>query len=285
MSLKLWKETIMKILVIDDSRVNLEAAKQTLQGHELSLCDSYDKAVGLLEVTYDDGLIKQKLVAAGFPPTTDGLNMPKRDQWGEQEHARWDAWWKAFYKLKQESQVPYWDAVLADLLMPAGQDAQGDKGFKFVGQQMPVGFALALLAAKNGAKYVAVVTATNHHNHPASAMLDRLGSAYWRDEDASANFVINGAKAMFVHHRPYFVEGIICPKCNGAKYTKEPCRSCSIDGVPTGQKVDWQKRVPIPGTVCEACDGTKQSLCYTCSKTGKAEGKDWGMVLKALCKE
>jgi len=64
------------------------------------------------------------------------------------------------------------DVVLVDLLMPASKQAQGQKGAQFVGQEMPVGIFLALLAAKNGAKYVAVFTDSNHHDHPASACLD-----------------------------------------------------------------------------------------------------------------
>lgn len=137
----------MKILVIDDKKVNRHSAKQTIVGHELTVVGNYDEAVRQLDF--------------------------------------------------QE-----WDAVLTDLLMPAGRDAQGGKGLEFVGQEMPVGLALALLAALRGARYVAVVTATNHHAHPASAMLDRLRP------HSGPNFVINGARAMFVHHTPIEVEGI-----------------------------------------------------------------------------
>jgi CheY-like chemotaxis protein len=142
----------MKILVIDDKKVNRVSAQQTIAGHDLTIVGNYDEAVRQLD--------------------------------------------------SQE-----WDVVLTDLLMPAGRDAQGGVGLQYVGQEMPVGFALALLAALRGAKYVAVVTATNHHNHPASAMLDRLGSSYWRD-GMRPNFVINGARAMFVHHTPVQVEGL-----------------------------------------------------------------------------
>jgi CheY-like chemotaxis protein len=100
-----------------------------------------------------------------------------------------------------------YEVVLTDLLMPAGRDAQGPRGAPFVGQLMPVGFALALHAVLRGAKYVAVVSATNHHDHPASAMLDRLGDAYWRDEQTRPRFVINGATVGFFHHPAVMVEG------------------------------------------------------------------------------
>lgn len=70
--------------------------------------------------------------------------------------------------LQEES----FDVVLTDLLMPASERTQGPDGRKFVGQEMPVGIFLALLAATRGARYVGLLTATNHHAHPASACLD-----------------------------------------------------------------------------------------------------------------
>lgn len=274
----------MKILVIDDKATNREAAKQTIIGHDLTVVGSWDDAVKQLEIRYDDEATKAKLVAAGFPPTSNSLRSIYGKDATEDDKKAWKEWHEAYYKFQAESQIPYWDVVLSDLLMPASRETMGGDGMRFVGQEMPVGLVLALLAAKNGAKYVAVVTATNHHCHPASAMLDRLGSSYWSDE-LKPNFAINGAKAMFVHHPACYVSGISCPECKGAKYTKERCGSCSIDSVPTGQKVDWQKRAPIPDTVCEGCDGTKQSRCYACNKTGNAEGKHWGMVLAQLVGE
>jgi len=66
------------------------------------------------------------------------------------------------------------DMVLVDLLMPASGRAQGDKGQQYVGEEMPVGIFLALLAAKQGAKHVAVFTDSDHHSHqrqPASISL------------------------------------------------------------------------------------------------------------------
>lgn len=252
----------MRILVVDDNHVNLATAKDTLAGHDLTVCESYDKALELLSVTYNKELIQKKLVDAGLPATSDGLNMPKGGNWSEQDNARWSAWWEAERKFTKESQNPYWDAVLVDLLMPAGCDAQGSTGERFVGEMMPVGFSLALLAAKNGAKYVGVVTATNHHNHPASAMLDRLENRDWcrwrgEGEDveihAGAEFTINGAKVGFFHGVNHHVEGMTCPACKGKKYQAD-----------------------------KTCDGSKLEPCHECNKTGLATGKDWGKVLQSL---
>lgn len=274
----------MKILVIDDNAVNRNAAKLTLTGHDLTVVSNWDEAVELLEVRYDEAAIETKLVAAGLPPTPDPLRPKHNGVWTEWERKVWSNWCDAYDQVRLTCKVPYWDAVLCDLLMPASSERMGKEGMKYVGLEMPLGIALALLAAKNGAKYVAVVTATNHHHHPASAMLDRLGSAYWENE-CKPNFVINGAQAMFVHHPSYFVEGVPCPKCNGAKYTAEGCGWCSIDDVPTGQEVDWDKRAPIAGTVCKKCDGTKKDPCSNCAKTGNAEAKHWGKVLSRLLDE
>ncbi len=64
------------------------------------------------------------------------------------------------------------DAVLVDLLMPASGLGSVSYDNPLVGQEMPVGIFLALLAAKNNAKYVAVFTDSCHHSHPASACFD-----------------------------------------------------------------------------------------------------------------
>ena len=64
-----------------------------------------------------------------------------------------------------------YDVVLTDLLLPATTDVHGE-GTGMVGQEMPLGTTLAFLALSRGVKYVAVVTDTNHHDHPASAAFD-----------------------------------------------------------------------------------------------------------------
>ena len=140
----------MKILVIDDTRTNLDAAKQTLAGHELTLAATYDEA----------------------------------------------------YKLLAKSDDPF-DVVLCDLLMPAGREQQGTNGMKYIGQEMPVGWALALMAVLHGAKYTAVVTNLDHHQHPAAAMLDRLGSDGLDDyKDDFVKIRANGVPIGFVNYAP-----------------------------------------------------------------------------------
>jgi len=204
----------MKILVIDDSKNHRDSAVQTLAGHDLAVCSSYDEATKLLEVKYpgDDGTSKY-----GYRPS------------------------------EGEKSLPYWDAVLCDLLMPASDECQCDN---WSGQEMPVGWSLALVAASRGAKFVAVVTDMNHHKHPASAMLDRI---------YKHTFVVDGAKMILTNDvATVGIKGTenTCPQCNGTKR-------------------------------CGCEDGGAGYECYGCRPEGiyyKERGKDWGFVLELLQK-
>ncbi|HVX90133.1 MAG TPA: response regulator [Candidatus Paceibacterota bacterium] len=66
------------------------------------------------------------------------------------------------------------DAYLGDLMLPASKETLAPDAYKFVGQEMPLGTITAFFALKKGVKRVAVLTQTNHHNHPASAATDYL---------------------------------------------------------------------------------------------------------------
>ena len=88
------------------------------------------------------------------------------------------------------------DAVLVDLLMPAS-DQQMNFDDPLVGQEMPVGIFLALLAAKNGAKYVVVFSDQSHHEHPAAACFD----AFNRHEVEPTPFMVGDAKILLTNNR------------------------------------------------------------------------------------
>ncbi len=143
------------------------------------------------------------------------------------------------------------DVVLSDLLMPASDRSMGKEGLKFVGEEMPVGFALALMAALRGVKYVAVVTATNHHDHPLSAMLDEFvsylpqGGDFLR-EGVRPRFLVNGSRLGFYHAGLYHGTG-------------------HPEAVPSFIAVD--------GTVCLDCNG--KGCHWGCGTTGKQHGKNW----------
>lgn len=161
---------------------------------------------------------------------------------------------------------PLFDVVFCDLLMPAGAMGMGTKGMKYVGQEMPVGFALSLMAVLNGAKYVAVVTDTNHHDHPASAMLDPLVSRCPDNNDRRRKetpFVINGSKVAFYHSPEILLEGTVCLHCDGSGQSE----TCHCAGIGDSPKID-----------CEDCNGTGLECPY-CRSTGRQWVKDWGKVL------
>jgi len=147
----------MRVLVIDDNSAHLTAAKVLLKDHDLVLASTYDEAQKLLTRDIDWKQVDVYLKEAGF------TNESPRDAKWKQAYAQ--AKEKATYR-------PNFDAVLSDLLLPASKYMLGDRGMQHVGKEMPLGTILAFLALAAGVKRVAVVTDTNHHDHPASAAFD-----------------------------------------------------------------------------------------------------------------
>lgn len=226
----------MRVLVIDDTAINLASAKQTLQGHEVVTCGTYDSAVKLIERNAEYSAVEQECKRRGIQYPEQGAGHDAYKQYRE-----------AHDRVTEELRPAPFDAVLVDLLMPAGRDAQGNTGAKYVGTLMPVGYPLALMAALHGAKYVGVMTATNHHDHPASATFDHLGGYdAGRGEDKKPPFTINGARVAFSHLRSCLVEDTTCTRCSGVKGAEK---------------------------------------CYYCDDTGLGSGKDWGKLLDFLVKE
>lgn len=165
----------MKILVFDDSPVHRQSAKLSLKGHDLTVVGTYDEAQKALvsEVDYDKAkqLLPEMLVSAGLP--ADFEPHGKNKSASEEEKTK-------FWKISNESReaarnYPDFDAVLTDLLVPASRQAMGPDGYEFIGKEMPLGTAIALLALTAGITKVAVVTDMSHHDHPASAAFDCFG--------------------------------------------------------------------------------------------------------------
>ncbi len=217
----------MKVLVIEDKLMHQNSARETLAGHDLTVVDSFAKAIEVLT--------KEKF-----------------------------------------------EAVLTDMNLPMSKMALHDEAFN-PSEQVSYGFVLALLAAKHGAKYIAMLTDTNHHKGAMSAAIDCIAPTYyeWGEGGMHAGkptvFHINDATAVFVH-TPFledFLPDSDCIYCHGTGL----CPTC--DGTLIS---NWDK---------EACWCTREdrahhkSKCGTCNGTLKYmksvyERKDWGRVLKDL---
>jgi len=238
----------MKILVFDDSLIHQEAAKLSLVGHDLVVVGTYDEAQKALTsvVDYDKAkvILPGLLEKAGLP--TDFEPHGKNKEASEEVKAK-------FWALKDESRKlatnhPDFDVVLTDLMVPASGQAQGQEGDRFVGQEMPLGTTIALLALVAGVKKVAVVTDMNHHSHPASAAFDCFGSM----DKAGAN--------------------IICTNRVGMLNIDE-ATGLSVDGEIL-QSEEGKKKYPYPEGKSW---GDRQGL--------KRGGKNWGGILKQLLGE
>jgi len=159
---------MMKIMVFDDSELHRRAAAAQLKDHELTLVATFDEAVTALTPVVAGHRRDALLVDAGFEK---GFN-PFRDTQDEEKRK---AYWVAYDEATKLATVyPAFDAVLSDLLVPASRKTLGPASLHMAGQEMPLGTIIALLAMTAGVKMVAVVTDTNHHNHPASAALDHF---------------------------------------------------------------------------------------------------------------
>ena len=88
------------------------------------------------------------------------------------------------------------DVLLTDLLMPAEAGKLGPTGMNYLGHEIPIGLVLAIRAAQTGIKYVAVVTDTNHHDHPMSAAVDWIS---YQDQKGQSHFFIEKTKTIVTH--------------------------------------------------------------------------------------
>jgi CheY-like chemotaxis protein len=230
---------IVKILLVEDKEEHRQSARETLGGHDLSIFESFDE------------------VRAFFDKCTfiPGLETGP-------------------------SVVFDFDVVLTDMLMPTDQKRRRNADeASHVERQEPFGFIIALKAALLGAKYVAMVTDTNHHVQGMSSALDCIEQHNHGGEyDDKPNFSINGAKVLFVHAP--LIKDVVgkknCEWCHGTGV----CRTCKG----TGQRDDEYVR-----GLCNVCQ-EDVGKCRNCK--GKKEvdiaaytRKDWGRVVARLIKE
>lgn len=181
----------MKILVIEDKPIHRQSALETLKGHDLTVVDSYEKGIDAMETKTDYDKL-ERLATEQFGPCPSETGTARSEWFNKQDELK-----------EQCTSRPEFGAVLVDMMMPMSRETLAPGVFN-PGEQVPYGFVLALRACQIGAKYVAVVTDTNHHQGAMSAALDKLGSAYYHGTEPV--FEINGAKVLFVH-APFVPEG------------------------------------------------------------------------------
>lgn len=253
----------MKVLVIDDKPIHHLSAIQTLTDHQVTIVGTYDEAHALLQVPRAPWqAVNAELERRGFKKGGYDPNETEQERMAKELERE---------RIEQElCPPPPFDAVLSDLLMPAsGMMLAPEPRKKYEGQEMPVGFALAFMAVRSGAKYVAIVTDIGHHDHPASAMLDTFVSdpRFRPDSYPSHGFIIDGVKIGFYQQVSTWVEGTTCLNCNGTG-EKEICFCV-------------ERNAGTPEPSCGGCEGTGYE-CWDCRNSGKLRGKDWGRVLTHL---
>lgn len=69
----------MKILVIDDTQKNLDSAIQTLKGHDVTLCNSYDEAVELLNKESFEAVLSDLMMPVRKNLSSDGSEFVEKE--------------------------------------------------------------------------------------------------------------------------------------------------------------------------------------------------------------
>lgn len=273
--------TAMKILVIEDKAANRKSAEETLGGHEVAIVSSFDEVIKVLEKErVDEEKVKQSMIDAGFrvqPQVRYGLGMYPRDV----------EYWRLYREAEQKYVIPFpFEVVLTDMMMPMSYAKLAPTACNVRGE-VPYGFILALRAVMCGAKFVAMVTDSNHHDGPMTAALDLIGEPYYGGYEANNPgelnvFNVNGAKVVFVHS-PFIERVVKDAPCSSCLEDAGKCRHCKGRG-------DTEF---APGRLfaCRECnfDGAKRELvgrCGYCKGVGHRDRidktKDWGRILADL---
>jgi len=139
----------MEILVIEDTEMHMQSAREQLSGHNLEIVSAYEAA----EISL------------------------------------------------QHNQ---YNVVLTDLMMPkGGNSVMSPKGMRYIFDLLPYGFPLILLAAKKNVPYIGLVTDVNHHDHPMSACIDPLSSAYWNEKNSPSSLLRINNSRVGIFHAPF----------------------------------------------------------------------------------
>ncbi len=186
---KFRKDFTMNILVFDDKEINREAARAQLNNHNVTVVGTYDEAKKLLlpEINVDKlyNILEERF--GSFNPY-ESEDESKKDEYNNaREIIR-----------EQVTIYPNFDVVLTDLLVPAS--GCGSYNGRLVGEEMSMGIFIGFLAAvKARAKYVAVFTDSNHHEHPASACFDAFNAG----ETVPTPFKVEDSKVLLSNTRSW----------------------------------------------------------------------------------
>jgi CheY-like chemotaxis protein len=244
----------MNILVFDDNEFNRLSAKLTLVEHNLIIVGTYDEAEDALlqnpnELKWME-IRESILKEAGISPYFD-----PNPKWEPKEKIK--KYWEIDEIARERAVIRVdFDVVMTDLMVPASARAQGPDGKKFIGQEMPLGTSIALLAITRGIKNVSVVTNMSHHDHPAAATFDRFKSNGYQGTGETKIPDLN----------------IIC-----TNHTQEVL-------------IDEQTKKIVPWEFLKSYEGErkyplKTKEKYTRERIGIVRAKDWGKVLKRLMGE
>jgi CheY-like chemotaxis protein len=251
----------MKILVIEDKEMHRTAAAETLAGHELTIVESFDEGIKAMSTEVDHKKLERLKIETNFPEYPRGEGATDKDR---------EAWDAKLRELEDRTRPrPQFEAVLTDMNMPMSRQTLAPGVYEWK-TEVPYGFILALRASQIGAKHVAMVTDTNHHQGAMSAAIDHLGGAYYRGTEEP--FEINGAKVLFLH-APFVEDTIKDAPCDTCKENPGVCALCKG----TGKSVHSHKP-------CNLCSDGKCHHCKGTTKADKAvhERKDWGRALAHL---
>lgn len=187
------QKKVMKILIVEDKQIHRDSAVTTLKGNTLTIVGSYGEGMKALKRNTDYQLYEKLCLDSRHGQRPNSGSVEQKSAWDKQDREL----------VERATTYPDFDAVLVDMMMPMDRDTLAPGVFNH-NEQVPYGFVLALRACQAGAKFVAMVTDTNHHKGALSAALDNLGSCYYSwFEDL---FEINGARSLFIH-APFVEDG------------------------------------------------------------------------------
>lgn len=180
----------MRILLIEDSEINIEAARQQLSDHELTIVSTYSEAKSRLARGWRK-VANRVLEEQVNPLLPEGWTLMAREAprgfitKGERQTERLQDQAEDIQqlvaqirdRLTYELNTPQFDVVLTDVMIPHGAPVGlDDAAIQLVESQgpMPYGPMIVLLAIQAGLKRVGVLTNANHHADPISNAFDNL---------------------------------------------------------------------------------------------------------------